>query len=483
VTAPPEESRTEVRKIAHNSLLLGIGDAIAMAMGFVTTILVTDHLGTDYGIFIGAQRFAGMFLVIAQFGLAPLLIRKVAANRAVAGATFTDVLVIQVGLCMIYALAVMATAEGIAYLPEHRSTLLLLVALSVLGVFSSTQMSLFEGLESMARSSVLVITRAAATLAGVAVAVFGEGDLQAIILAYIIARSVQLLLGVGLSFQLGVPLRAAPKLDRMGSMLRDAPLFVVVGAGYIALRSLDVVMLARLSGPEETAHYGAALNFIDVMLPLMIVAQRSLLPAFSRLREQSAGEGVIRDTLQVFSALLVPGAIGLALLADKAVGLYPSGEFDDAASVLRILAFCVLFLGPITICATYLTGVGRLWTLVWAYLLTLPLQVAANVVLIPMAGAEGVAIATLLAQGTLAVALLWAVQSRGVVLPVAGFARHVGAGLVMAGAVMVLSALPFPLVVVAGAFVYGAALLMLSPPDSVERRIIAAAGGWLKNRR
>jgi O-antigen/teichoic acid export membrane protein len=242
-------------------------------------------------------------------------------------------------------------------------------------------------------------------------------------------------------------------------------------------------MLTDISGPEETARYGAALNFIEVMLPMMIVAQRSLLPAISRLGEKSAGAGVIRDTLHLFSALLVPGAIGLALLAPHALALYPSGQFDDAAAVLQILAFCVLFLGPIMVCATYLTGVGRLWTLIWAYAFTLPLQAIANAVLIPMAGAEGVAVATLIAQGTLAALLLWAVRSRGVALPVAGFARHLAAGLAMAGVVVMLDALFFPLIVVAGACVYAAVLLAISGPDSLERRIITEARRWSRSRR
>jgi O-antigen/teichoic acid export membrane protein len=472
-----------VRKIARHGVLLGIGDAVAMAMGFVTTLLVTDHLGNDYGVFIGAQRFARMFLVIAEFGLAPLLIRKIAANRAAAGATFSNVLVMQAGLCGVYALVVMVTAEGIDYLPEHRSTLLLLVVLSALSVFATTQRSLFEGLESMGRSALVVITRSTATLVGVAVVVFGDSGLQGIVLAYIIARCIQLGVGVALSFKLRASLLVAPKLDQMGGMFREAPLFVAIGAAYVALRSLDIVMLARLSGPEETAHYGAALNFIEVLFPLLVVAQRSLFPAFSRLGEHSSGKGVIRDTLHVFSALLVPGAIGLALLSDEAVALYPSGAFADAAGVLRIIAFSVFFLGAITVCATFLTGVGRLWTLIWAYVFTLPIQVVANALLIPVAGAEGVAIATLLTQGMLAALLLYIVRARGVTLPVAGFVRHVGAGLVMAGAVVALDTLPFPLVVVIGASLYAATLLAISPRKSVERRLLAAARDWWASRR
>ena len=124
-----------------------------------------------------------------------------------------------------------------------------------------------------------------------------------------------------------------------------------------------------------------------------------------------------------------------------------------------------------------------MWTLIWAYVFTLPILVIANVFMIPMAGAEGAAIATLLAQGTLAAILLWAVQSRGVALPVGGVARHMGAGLVMAGAIVALAEFPFPLIVVAGAIVYFVTLLAISGRNSLERRILAVAGDSWRSRR
>ena len=45
---------------------------MGLGLGFVTTLLVTNRLGDQYGLFIGAQRFVGLFLVVAQFGLHPL---------------------------------------------------------------------------------------------------------------------------------------------------------------------------------------------------------------------------------------------------------------------------------------------------------------------------------------------------------------------------------------------------------------------------
>ena len=79
-------------------MLLAIGEALALALGFATTLIVTDRLGRDYGVFIGAQRFVGLFLVLAEFGLGTLLVRSVAARREEAGILFATVLALRLVL-------------------------------------------------------------------------------------------------------------------------------------------------------------------------------------------------------------------------------------------------------------------------------------------------------------------------------------------------------------------------------------------------
>ena len=120
----------------------------------------------------------------------------------------------------------------------------------------------------------------------------------------------------------------------------------------------------------------------------------------------------------------MPSAIGLALLSEQLVTLYPSGEFAAAAPVLRILAAALVVLGPATVCAIYLTGAGRLKTILGAYAVTLPVQVVANLMLIPRWGAVGAAAATVVAHASQALMLAGFLIARGLRFPVAAFARH-----------------------------------------------------------
>lgn len=443
-----------------------------MALGFATILIVTDHLGEAYGSFIGAQRFVGMFIVLAQFGLGTLLVRAVAARRAEAGATFGTILALRLILCTAFAILVSTTALVFDYLPEHRGLVYGFILLSVIGVFAATPLSLFEGFELMGRSAALKVLRSVATFGAVILVVVLKGGSRGVMLAYIFSGTVQLLVALALTRRLTDPLQTRVRVEQMIPMLRTALLFVAIGLAFTALRSLDVVMLTRLSTTVEVAQYGAALNFVEVTLALPLLAQRALFPALSRLGATEDAAGVAYNSLLVFSVVLVPSAIGMSLLAEHAVSLYPSGDFADAAPVLSILAISLAFLGSTMVCATYLTAIGRLWTILGAYALALPLQVIANLILIDLAGAIGVAIATVIAHAALAIGLVVVVVAAGTRVPFAAFARHLAAAAGMALVILATRNGPMVVAVCAGGLSYAVFLFLFSRPESIERRLL-----------
>ena len=57
---------------------------------------------------------------------------------------------------------------------------------------------------------------------------------------------------------------------------------MAIGLAFAALRSMNIMILARFAPTAETAMYGAALNFIDLLFLLPLIAQRAFLPVFSR---------------------------------------------------------------------------------------------------------------------------------------------------------------------------------------------------------
>ena len=474
---------SEGRRLARNSVLLGAGDAAAMALGFATTILVTDQLGEDgYGLLLGAQRLVLFLLVIAQFGLYPLLVRGVASGRDEPGTILGTLLTLRVGLGAVYLAGVAVAAAAFDYMVDHRWLLYAVAGMELVGTVSQLIMGLCEGKERMGRSALIVLSRSIVLFVGVLWVAFTDGGLLAIAIVYGVGRCLELVVAVLLAPGAAPGIRLRVRKPDLFPTLRDAVPFVIVGLAFMAMRSIDVTMLTSLASVAETSRYGAALNFTDMLLIVPVLVQRALLPVFSRLQHSGGGTDVARDTIIVFSAVMVPAAIGLSLLSDTAVALYPSGEFAKSAAVLEILALPVLFYAPMNVCATFLTGAGRLWIIVACYALALPIQFAINLWLIDSHGAVGVAAGTAGAHLILAILLVGAVRPLGLRIPGASMARHALAAAVMAAVVFPLREQFLLLPVIAGGVTYGLVLLALTRPDHLERRLVADAWSRIRSR-
>lgn len=482
MTAAEGTARREGLRIFKNTAILGLGTAAGMALGFVTTILVTDSLGQSYGLFLSAQRFVGFFTIVVEFGLSTLLVRSVAARRDSVGALLGTVLALRCGLGVAFGLLVGLGAFTLDYLPDHRWLVAAFVALELTCSFAESFVAAFQGLEAMGRATLLSVARSLATCAGVLIAVGLGGGLLPIVLAYLGGRILHLLAALLMTRSLDPRPRLAVRPEQMPVLLREAVLFVAVGLGYGAMRSLDVVMLTLLS-VGEVARYGAALNFVEVLLAAPLLVQTALLPAFTRLIAVGQSAAIGRHTLQLFSAVLLPTAVGLAILADRAVQLYPSGGFADSAVVLRILAGGFCFLSLASVSATILTGNGRLRPIVAAYAIALAGQAIVNLSLIPKYGAVGAAVGTVTGSVLLAITLVSAVRRVGVEYPLASLLGHLGPTALMGAAVFATRSLPLALPLTAGVVAYATGVLLLSPPRSIERSLASEVICYLKRGR
>lgn len=462
----------EGRRVARNSVLLGIGNVTTLLLGFATTVLVTDRLSSEYGVLLSAQRFVGLFLVLAQFGLQPLVVRAVAARHQDAGAWLGTVIALRVGLGIAFFALVTGVALGASYLPGELWLLQTIAAIELVGIFTEVHVGVCEGLERMGASALIAMVRSVAMFVSLLVVLALGFGLRGIVATFAIGRGLQLLAAVVLTRRVAAPLRLEVRRDWLGSALRDAVLFVAIGFAFQGMSSLDAVLLSRLAGTEQVSWYGGALNFFEVLLAVPLFVQRSLLPALTRLGVGAHGAAMARASLQVFGAVLLPASVGLSLLAPDAVALYQSGSFAASAPVLRILALCVFFAGISVAAAVYLTGVGRLPAILASYAFALPVEVALCAVLAPSYGARGVAVGRLAAQVVFAAALMVELRRAGVSLPWAGYARQGMAAAAMAAVVVGGAALPWWLRAALGGTVYAAALLALAGRDGLEALLL-----------
>ncbi|MCH2171073.1 flippase [Myxococcota bacterium] len=474
VSSKMAASSTTGSRVVRNTAMLGAGHAVRLLMGSATTILITDLLGTQYGLLIGAQRFVDVFRLVMLFGLNTLLIRGVARADESPGTLLGSIVSLRLALGCVFVLLTSVTAIASGYMPEHRWLVWVFIAVSWGYVGVETLTGFCEGHERMDRTAPLPVTRSILMLTGTLIVAHNGSGLHGIAVVFLITQTLQLALSFALARPLLKGIRPRASQTRMRSLLRDGPHYMAVGLAYAALRGTSVVLLTRLAPSAETAMFGAALNFVDLLFVLPLLAQRAFLPVFSRTdgaKESKEATTIAKNGVYAFSSVLIPAAAGLHMLADSVVALYPSGEFTAAAPVLRVLALGIVFTCMSSVSATFLTGRGRVSDVLRSYALALPLQAGLCLWTIGPLGAVGAAIATVSAQGVLCLGLVLRARREGMQLPGQGMFRHV-----LAAGVMMVALVPFqdmiiPVSALFGVLVYTVVLLTLCPANSYERSL------------
>jgi len=252
---------------------------------------------------------------------------------------------------------------------------------------------------------------------------------------------------------------------------------------------LPTVVVGALLGPFSLGLYEMALRWAWMPVKgITHVTARVAYPTFVRLRDDHAALGAAyRRVLQGVLMLALPSTVGLALVASPLIATLYDDRWTGAVAPLRALAFCGLLHAIAASTGEVFKAIGRPgWVGLYAVVYDVILAIALWVLGVH-AGLVGVALATVLAPGVVAIASV-ATVGRVLGVPLRSFAALAAGPLVatavMSAAVLAAGALAERLdapawaalawQTVAGVAVYAAAARRLEP--AWWREMLASAG-------
>jgi O-antigen/teichoic acid export membrane protein len=199
----------------------------------------------------------------------------------------------------------------------------------------------------------------------------------------------------------------------------------------------------------------------------------ALFPLLSRHAQQDRRQmaRVGETGLKILLALAFPIAVGTTLLAEPIIlTLAGPGYLPESAYALQILIW-YLPIGFVNGLLQYmLIAVNRQRMLSVAFAVGVVFNIAANLALIPRYGYLAAAVVTVVSELVLLVPFLWVTLREAGSLSVLGVAwRPALASGLMGVLVWLLAPLNVPLAIVAGALVYGAAILAFRVVTAEER--------------
>ena len=381
--------------IVRNLTIQSIAEAVALACGLASAVLLSRHLGvTGFGVFNYVFAFMYFFLTLNDLGINTIAVREIsrAPERAarLLGGLLTLRLTLAVGILAAAWLTIWVWPMDPALrVPLTVFALILpLNALNVPGLIFQTSMR-FE------LAAAALVTNRVLGLAFMVLMIAAGRGVTAMLVALLAAEVCGLVVTWMLAGRL---VRLQWVFDRaIWRTVLHASIPLAVGLVLAAIiNRVDFIMLERLASLESVGLYGAAYRVTSLLEKFPLLVMGTLYPVMSRLAVEDVARlrQVYQRALWRFAGVgLLLGAVVIAGAPWLLATLF--GEpFRAAAPALRWLIVSTLCLYVAMTGGNLLIAVGRARDNAVALGVGAAVNVALNAALIPSRGIEGAAIAT-----------------------------------------------------------------------------------------
>ena len=166
---------------------------------------------------------------------------------------------------------------------------------------------------------------------------------------------------------------------------------------------LDTTMLGFLKGDEAVGFYTAATKINRLVIMMITAATAVLLPRLSFYADKDRSEflRLSNKALQFVVMFSVPCAAGLFILAEPVIVLFSGGGFLPAVPVMKIMNAVIVMISISGLLGSQVfISVGKERLTLFSVIAGAVVNFTLNMILIPLHGAKGAAVATVIAECT-----------------------------------------------------------------------------------
>lgn len=403
----PDDTSRMVRSVRHG----GSGSLVNTAVGVAAAVVIGRTLGPDlYGLYVATHAVVLLVELLASMQLRAQIARDddpltIAASRWVAWTSggVTSLLFLAIGVALIL-------GNGP---PERGGLILLLAGHALLAPMTTVLRGVLVSQEDAVGAGLLPSVGGVVRLLLILLLVTFPTS-QRVYVIGAIDTLVSLLVFVVLARRAGELPVVRPTRTACIRLVRTAGSLLMVTAAWSIVRRSDLILLDWLSTTKDVSSYSVGLRLTEV--PMQLEAA-TLILAIPRLRSAVDGEAVRRgfaDTTRLILPLILPPIVLVSIAGGDIAEFVFGVGFRLPANVYLLLGIGSLALVASGPTGPYLVAHARDRELVVRAAVTIAVNLAMNVLLIPRFGATGAAIAT-------AISLTW-LSASGLVLA----RRHAG---------------------------------------------------------
>jgi O-antigen/teichoic acid export membrane protein len=427
------------RRVARNTLFLGIADLANKLMMFFFFMLTARHLGVgQFGVLSFAFAFVAMLGVFADLGLGAVAAREIARDRSVARRQTSNAVAIKVLASVLTYALIVVSVRLIGY--AHETVRVVTVCgLFVIGnAFALYLGCVFQGFERMEFTAMSRVIQTLVLVAGAVVLSRGFAGAEHYAMLYAGAGLVSALFAWSVASIGFVKPGFSIDLGEWRRMLR-AGLPIGIATALVAFYYWNgSALLIRLQGDAAVGNYNAAFRLIWGLAFAGFAFSGAIYPLLSRLFVNDPERSVraLEQGIRYLAMLTLPIATFVAVFARPVILLLYGGGYLGAVVVLRVLAWWGVCASLNSLLSNYFFSANRSGTVTAQSGLALGVNLVLNFTLIPAIGAVGAAVSIVAAEAISLVFLV--VQQRRTparvrVRPVLGTALRAVTALAVAG--------------------------------------------------
>ena len=390
------------RYFANTSWLMG-HRVLTMVVALFVGVYVARYLGPErFGLLSYAGSFVGLFTAIATLGLDSILVRELVKTPGRRDELLGTAFWLKAGGAILMWIGI-ASAILLTHNDTQTNILIIIIAFAV--IFQAfnvidfnyqaeikSKYVVYAQIMSLAISSItkLIFIWISAPLVWFACVFLLDAVVRAVGLTTMYLKNGRKIWHWKWRWQ------AARVL------LRDSWPLILSGMVISIYMKIDQVMIKEMLDAEQVGHYAAAVRLSGAWYFVPTVITSSVFPAIINAKKQS--EGLYYQRLQKLYDLLVWLAVAIALpttfLAPWVIRVLYGEAFLPAAVVLSIHIWAGVFVGLGVACSKWFIVENYIKKNLYRTSLGMITNVVLNLILIPLYGIYGAAIATLLGQMT-----------------------------------------------------------------------------------
>lgn len=404
------------RKILSNTAFQIIGRAGVGLLSLVVIKIITSYLSVGkYGEYTNVYEFLALFAIIADFGLYTIAVREMSKNEDDIPKILGNILSIRILVGLIVLVGVIV---GGFLVPSHQGTqipyaIMIATTASFIALINGTMTSVLQEKYKMQYAASAQIFGKFVQVGYMAMVAFVLFTMDTatgfyhLFLAGVIGNFAMLVFTV-IVIRRYTPVRFRWDSARIKYLLKQAaPYGLALFLSNIYFRA-DAILVFNIRGREEAGLYGVAARLLEALSILPIYFMNAVLPTLTKhIKEKRDSYKQILQYVFDFQLILsLPFLVGGFVLAIPLIHIIAKPEFVSGFNglvygsdvALQIVLFSFVMIALNVIFNFTLIAIGKQSQLVWINGICAVFNVIANLIVIPMYGFLGAALATVASE-------------------------------------------------------------------------------------